>query len=1798
MPRKGLRTIGIKKIIPAQVDFKKPISGSLLLKHITAPSEVPEAHGHIYFKKDGKLYFRSSNYSETDLTEGSSGLVFAFKTSVISIEADATFADPGDGGDWPSNFNNGPSISADASLPGGAAIITNGIDFSHSTLGGDPDNNQYRIDASSITSQTDNGTTLTTTISDHEDDSPTQFTITLKNGNKTVMTMISSLVNSDTVLTVNNLSQYEDAGNSTTFGFVIVNVPFKVNTQGTLRTVTRTFTLQKLRRGVEGTTAKAVNLTTTKQAFVYDENGNNPVGTARINATPINTQGTVIYEFRDSATNTQLKIGTESFFDFSPPASNNNMPKVIECRIREGDNSQPILARDQITLIGVIPGSDGIAIVLSNESHTLPVQDGTVNHAGSGTKIAVFKGATRLTFVASNPGAGQFSVAASTDDTVTIGSGPTLDTASGAGQNKDAVFGDHSSLGENNAIIAYAVNIEGASGPTVTRLQSLAKSLQGAAGADGSSGSDAKAVSLTVNKQAVLFDQNGQTPDPTSISVSTTTQNTDGTLYYEFQVDDVSKANSTTSTFTFSKASLAHNDASKGLNGSEPASLLFDHFPIKIEVLVRENGNSNPVVARDQLTIVGLRPGTDGYTVVLENEAHTLPTTGAGVVNYAGSGTNIKVYKGATELAGIISGTPTLGQYKLTNADINVGVGTLNTPGTVSVNTGATPDHLVIANHANMVTDNAVISFTINVENLTSIVKTQSLSKSKDGQDGLTGFGVDLEIEPPVIAYQPHGGSPNVDSILLSATTRGLGTELRSAKFGEQSSAYAWRTTSMSANAVDINTKFLTIQFWVKFKSDEDFNSTQYIIKSDELELYVSNDDLVIMTLVGGVQRTATYPNYFNSSDPGRWIHVYLTRHSNGIVYFGKNGRYVNGVSTGAPNNQFIDHINSNFMIGNQGQVNINNLKAEMSTLVMHDVYLFPGSYAEGFYNSGKVLPNYLDSGVSGYQNVKAYWKLDEDQRASNQVGIPETFADSSGRGKDLFVSSGVASVNNSGLFSKSGQSFFTFRVGGVVLGQQDQTFNYVFYKNSTTPGIPTTYDSFSGDPRTVIVELKKDSVDDSVGARDQGSLVALKAGSDGITIILSNPNHTLNADKDNAPTSFANSLTEIRVAKGATFLTTTNNTPGVGQFRVSSTQTVVPANSFTAGNVFTTNGTEFYTAANISDWDDTKTSAYREFTVNVEGTIFTVRQNFTTAAAGQQGLQGPDGADVGITIRLEKPLAIVRTDSFGNPLDGELANTSTKLYVAKNGADMRISTSITINSNSTDPAPDQWHPVTYNDVSTATGASTWTRASSPYTRDNDAFPSYATIKAVASLNADAIFRSYRCKVNIDGVIYYPIVTQQIVKVVGEVHNIIPIIEKPTVILERKRWFDGYPLDPVIKDYSPSATSIKVFRQTGDLNIKLTPVANTTSNNAMSNDTYKVILPSANSAFPSINITPGAITTDVANKKVDIGEASAYDNAYYPDPGVADYRVVYKDTVGKIHNFPVRQTMLPTTVYPGTEQVTCQILINFGSGPSTIKGNLGNVTDRKFIPRIADGHISFTRQDTNAFNYRPQVDERLPLWTTHQTFGGVEDAIVTEKDHLGRENRVSDYPESLFGSSAYKYYEFASMLNTFLPVRFTGVAKGGIQTFGDFTFNSGKNGNGCKIGVDLFAFKVNQVNRTGKYLGTVNYSLLDNFESTPVTKADAGMFALPGNPPFGGATAAALKVYDLADHNGNAITHSGGAFAVNPPALTVGLGYHIVPSVFLKRGTHNNNSNVEFPIGGSLYMYFTLNYYTLYPDFL
>ncbi|GAG07155.1 unnamed protein product, partial [marine sediment metagenome] len=156
--------------------------------------------------------------------------------------------------------------------------------------------------------------------------------------------------------------------------------------------------------------------------------------------------------------------------------------------------------------------------------------------------------------------------------------------------------------------------------------------IQGATGADGSDGTDARAVNLTSVVQGFDYDTNGENPSPSTTEITAVALNTTGTVYYDFYVNDVSQQNTTSNTYTYTPQAD------------------YDDMPDKIEVNIREGSGGSAVLASDQMTIVGLKAGVDAITIVLSNEAHTLPTTNLGVVTYTGSGTTIKVWEGTNPL--------------------------------------------------------------------------------------------------------------------------------------------------------------------------------------------------------------------------------------------------------------------------------------------------------------------------------------------------------------------------------------------------------------------------------------------------------------------------------------------------------------------------------------------------------------------------------------------------------------------------------------------------------------------------------------------------------------------------------------------------------------------------------------------------------------------------------------------------------------------------------------------------------------------------------------------------------------------------------------------------------------------------------------------------------------------------------------------------------------------------------------------------------------------------------------------
>lgn len=128
--------------------------------------------------------------------------------------------------------------------------------------------------------------------------------------------------------------------------------------------------------------------------------------------------------------------------------------------------------------------------------------------------------------------------------------------------------------------------------------------------------------------------------------------------------------------------------------------------------------------------------GPASISVVLSNEAHVLPATSDGTVSsYTGSGTEIRVYEGATELTYDGVGTAN-GSWKVTTTPTNITPGTLTDSGT----------YLTVGAHSAVSTgtDTSSITYTITGKSASgagfTLTKTQTFTKSKQGAGGSTGL--------------------------------------------------------------------------------------------------------------------------------------------------------------------------------------------------------------------------------------------------------------------------------------------------------------------------------------------------------------------------------------------------------------------------------------------------------------------------------------------------------------------------------------------------------------------------------------------------------------------------------------------------------------------------------------------------------------------------------------------------------------------------------------------------------------------------------------------------------------------------------------------------------------------------------------------------------------------------------------------------------------------------------------------------------------------------------------------------
>ncbi len=978
-----------------------------------------------------------------------------------------------------------------------------------------------------------------------------------------------------------------------------IDVAITVYYNGTSDVFVKTLSYSKANQGIDGadgadgsdgTNAVAVKLEITDQTFEYDTEGLNPdPASATFTATEQNTTGTIYYEF--FLNDVSVQNTTSNTYSYTPPADYVNMPEKVEVQLRQDSDVGTILARDQVSTIGMKAGSDAITIALSNEAHTIPTDSSGNNgdYTGSGTTIEVYEGTNQLAYDASGTPANSTYKVSHTSTNITAGTVTDDGTV--------VTYGDASNMTADVAEIAFTITVTNSAGVenAFTRIQSFSKSkkgdqgVAGADGADGSDGADAVALKLSVDDQTIEYDTAGANPTPTTATITATPQNTSATLYYEFFVNDVSVQNTTSDTYTYTPQSSYAN------------------MPDKIEGQIRDGSAIGTILARDQISMVGMKAGSDAITTVLSNEAHTVPTDSDGNNgDYTGSGTTIDVYEGTNQLTYDGAASPANSTYKVTETATNITAATPTNDGTT----------VTYGDASNMTADIADIEFTITVTNSAGVesvfTRVQSFSKSKQGEQGIQGaagadgsdgdnaVAVKLTIPDQTYEYNTGGTNPQPAGPITATATpqNAIGTIYYefflndSSVQNSLSDTYSYAPPAAYANMPEK----LEVQL-------RDGSTTGTILARDQISLLgmKAGSNAITTVLSNQAHTIPTDSNGDNGDYTGSGTDI--------EVYEGTTQLAFDETVSPANGTYDVSAAGTNITPGLQsddGTVvtygNASNMTADTAEIV----YTITVKNSAGVSNTFTRKQSFSKSkdgedGVAGAEGAQGPAGVNA-KAVTLEVNQQTIEYETDGENPDPTQATLIATDQNT-----SGTIFYEFFVNDVSV--QNSTDNEYIY----TP--QTLYENM---PDTIEVQIRQDTSTGTILARDQLSMIGMKAGSDAVTVVLTNEAHTMPADEDATITDFSGSGTDIRVFEGTTPLTYGT---GAGQFQVSSavlSGTITVDSAPTTVTTDVTNDTRRY--GNVESMSTNQAAV--EFTVSGQrgnGTAFSFKrvQTFAKSIAG-----------------------------------------------------------------------------------------------------------------------------------------------------------------------------------------------------------------------------------------------------------------------------------------------------------------------------------------------------------------------------------------------------------------------------------------------------------------------------------------------------------------------------------------------------------------------------------------------------
>ena len=366
--------------------------------------------------------------------------------------------------------------------------------------------------------------------------------------------------------------------------------------------------------GASGSNARAVSLSSTKYAVVYDGDGvlfptSQPFtlsGSAQNFSNP---------QFQFLQNGSDISDGFGSVSELIIPTTTGSLPtaggtNLYEVRVREtGGSWDDFNVLDNIDIFGVQSGSDAFTVFLTNEAHVFSATSESVvtsNLSDGSFETRFFRGADQYNLGTTGK---TYSISATSSS---------IELTQSTNSNQKLFTPTSISADSGSATITVTDNN---TGQTFDKQYSFTLSKEGlvgergADGANGASGSNAKIVSLSSTKYAVVYDGDGTLfPTDQNFNLSGSAQNFTNPEFQFLSASAVLHDFASTSEVTIS---------SSGYPEAGNATLY--------EVRVRENGGSYEGVF-DNIDVFGVQSGSDSFTTFLTNEAHVFSANSDGVV--------------------------------------------------------------------------------------------------------------------------------------------------------------------------------------------------------------------------------------------------------------------------------------------------------------------------------------------------------------------------------------------------------------------------------------------------------------------------------------------------------------------------------------------------------------------------------------------------------------------------------------------------------------------------------------------------------------------------------------------------------------------------------------------------------------------------------------------------------------------------------------------------------------------------------------------------------------------------------------------------------------------------------------------------------------------------------------------------------------------------------------------------------------------------------------------------------------